>query len=72
MDFTAIDTTIFNLNRADVNNKEKNYKTSVEAWTFSEFCNSQSSHYSLLINLATFQFSHSALTLPKKSKFKHK
>ena len=74
VDFTGIDTTIFNLNRAVVNNKERKYKRiiSIEVRAFSDFCNSQFSHYSLSTFFTIPSFSHSALTLPKKSKYKHK
>ena len=69
VDFTGIDTTIFNLNRAVVNNKERKYKRiiSIEVRAFSDFCNSQFSHYSLSTFFTIPSFSHSALT-----KYKHK
>ena len=47
MDFTPIDTTIPNLNRAVANNKEKKYERNLT---------SQFSHYSILLNLIIFQF----------------
>ena len=58
MDFTTIDTTIFNLNRGTVNKKVKKYKRiiSIEARIFSDFRNSQFSHYSVLLDFIMFQF----------------
>ena len=60
MDFTPINTTIHNLNRAVVNNKEKKYERNLTSQFF---------HYSILLNLAIFQFfSLSTYFAPKDQK----